>query len=364
MQTTSKIEMIVLTGEQAGARRLLDNNTTFTISGNMDTDMVIRDNAIADERLNLITKDNEVFIQVLNGNIEIQGRKVTSGSLVKVPEYAKVIIGDTTLSYGNRIDASWKDIVEYVSSMEKSTINSSKLAINIKSNYILYLFITLTIITMLITYQVHYYNIESSKSIKITNEEHLLSILSDNGFEDLAVSDKEDRQLVLSGFLMTNKEMSKVETIIDEINYPVLIDISTGDHLAAEVRELYRVNGVETDVKTLKPGTAIVTTKHDDRELLEKLKHIALSEIPSLVELDTEYIGITNKKETVNNSTYNNEDEKRITMVVDGSPAYVMTYDKSRYYVGALLPTGHKIISIVDKEVLLEKEGHLTTLEF
>ena len=51
-------------------------------------------------------------------------------------------------------------------------------------------------------------------------------------------------------------------------------------------------------------------------------------------------------------------------MVVDGNPAYLMTYDQSKYYIGAVLPTGHKIVDISKQQVTIEKEGVLTTLNF
>jgi type III secretion protein D len=51
-------------------------------------------------------------------------------------------------------------------------------------------------------------------------------------------------------------------------------------------------------------------------------------------------------------------------MVVNGRPPYIMTYDKSKYYIGALLPSGHKIVSIIDNSVILEKQGKQTTLKF
>ena len=363
MQTASEIEMIVLTGEQAGARRLLDNNTTFTISGNMDTDVVFRDPNIVNERVNLITKDSEVFIQVLSGNIEVQGKLVTSGDLVKVQEYAKVKIGETTFSCANNLNASWRDIVDYVSKYEVNNNSNNKLSALRNPYSLILLFLLITALSVLVAYV--YFNKQNANIIStISSKEIVSSYLNEQNYKSLSINENEAGQLIIAGFLMTNKELSNVESYIDTIDIPILLDISTGDHLAAEVRELYRVHGVEADVKALKSDSAIVTTIDHDKEKLKELQNIALLEIPSLKELDTEYIESKKEIDTTVDTAYFDKEDKRITMVVDGVPAYVMTRDKSRYYVGAILPTGHKIVSILNKEVKLEKGGIYTTLEF
>jgi hypothetical protein len=364
MRTTSEIEMFVLTGEQTGARRILDNNTTFTISGNMETDVVFRDPTISNEKINLITKDNDVFIQVLSGDIEIQGNSVKSGDILKIPEYAKIKIGETTFSYGRHVDATWRDILEYVAKLELSS-KSSKKVVSLVLEHKAFLIATLFIIiaTTLIFYYTYIHN-SKVDLLQLSDRELLQNVLVESGFESLSISQSGSGQLSLTGFLMTNREKSEVEKIVDEINLPILLDLSTGDHLAAEVRELYRVNGVYADVKVLQDGKVIVTTKYKDRKKLERLESIALSEIPSLIELDTEYLGVEQKPEKLGPEPSFNKQDKRIVMVVNGNPPYIMTFDKSKYYIGALLPSGHKIISIYDSSVVLDKEGKTTTLEF
>jgi type III secretion protein D len=55
---------------------------------------------------------------------------------------------------------------------------------------------------------------------------------------------------------------------------------------------------------------------------------------------------------------------KRIASLVPGDPGYVVTADGSRYFVGAMLPTGHRIAEIGAESVTLEFDGKKTTLNF
>ena len=55
---------------------------------------------------------------------------------------------------------------------------------------------------------------------------------------------------------------------------------------------------------------------------------------------------------------------KRISSIVAGDPPYVVTSDGTRYFEGALLPTGHRIAAIEEHQVVLELGGVRTPLVF
>ena len=55
---------------------------------------------------------------------------------------------------------------------------------------------------------------------------------------------------------------------------------------------------------------------------------------------------------------------ERIASVVAGSPAYIVTVDGARYFEGALLPSGHRIMQIAAQRVTVERDGQPITLNF
>ena len=50
--------------------------------------------------------------------------------------------------------------------------------------------------------------------------------------------------------------------------------------------------------------------------------------------------------------------------IVPGDPAYVVTADGTRYFEGAMLPTGHRILAILSDRVQIERDGAASTLNF
>ena len=55
---------------------------------------------------------------------------------------------------------------------------------------------------------------------------------------------------------------------------------------------------------------------------------------------------------------------KRIASLVPGEPAYLVTADGSRYFVGALLPSGHRVTQIAKGSLTLELNGQQLILNF
>ena len=55
---------------------------------------------------------------------------------------------------------------------------------------------------------------------------------------------------------------------------------------------------------------------------------------------------------------------KRVAAVVPGDPGYVVTVDGTRYFEGAMLPTGHRILAILSDRVQIERDGATSTLNF
>jgi type III secretion protein D len=55
---------------------------------------------------------------------------------------------------------------------------------------------------------------------------------------------------------------------------------------------------------------------------------------------------------------------KRVVSVVDGEPAYIVTSDGARYFVGATLPEGHRVLAISNGSVVLERDGERVVMTF
>jgi type III secretion protein D len=55
---------------------------------------------------------------------------------------------------------------------------------------------------------------------------------------------------------------------------------------------------------------------------------------------------------------------KRVSTVVAGDPSYIQTADGARYFPGAMMPTGHRLVVIEGQSIVLEKNGRQIRLSF
>ncbi len=365
MTNTVLGEIVLLSGEQAGARARLRPNSTMSISGELGTDIYIRDKYINDGKLKLITNNDKVFLQIVAGEIEIDGQIISKNNTVQLMEDTKVKVGKTIFVHQNIINTPLSEIEKKVNINQvrlRETDNCSNKKgllqrILVLGSSVVMVLISVTVMTTMMFGK-------NTSQLIISEEMQALSLLKSNGYEDLEVAKNNNDQIVVSGYVLTNKDLAKIEKIIDEESFPVIYDIKVGDQLAKEVSELYRINGVNIEATAIDKG--IVHVKAEDKylEMVTRIKEVALNEIDALKSLDIEYVISDVDEQTIGEELRYDEKDKRITMVVDGDPAYIMTSDNAKYYVGALLPEGYKVIDIVEKQVVLERHGRMTTLNF
>jgi type III secretion protein D len=365
MKNTITGEIVLLTGEQAGARARLKSNSSISVSGNLGTDIVIRDKKISNEVLKLFTEDNKVFLQIVSGNIKIDGRTIDHNKKIRLMDDAKVKIGSTVFVHQKILNVPLSEIYNHYRDEEK--LRSNKQTLQTENKFTKHIFIFgASVVFVLVTIPVYFavtHGMQRDK-LHVSVDQQALSLLRKNGFDDLNVTRNNNDQIVISGYVLSYKNRAVLEKIIDDNSIPAVHELKIGDQLAKEVVELFRINGVDIEAVAIDEGIVSVRAEDRDAELADRIKNIALEEIVDLQSLEIEY----NISDTVNKSigedmTYN-ENDKKITMVVDGNPAYILTSDDAKYYIGALLPTGYKIIDILAQQVILEKHGKQTTLNF
>jgi type III secretion protein D len=358
-------EIVLISGEQAGARARIKSDSSISISGSLGTDIVIRDRCINDEMLKLVTNNEQVFLQIIAGNVEIDGKLISQDKKYKLTENTKVKVGNTIFVHRRELNVPFSEILKQRIIKENDIYHAhvSKLK-SILNQSNMYIGLSIVMVIIIVSVVVSMLHVEKKDNAEVSAEQQALSLLTSKGFKALNVRKNTYGQIVVSGFVLTNKERADIEKIIEEHSIPAVSDLKVGDYLAKEVSELFRINGVDVEASAITQGKIKVIAENNDVEAVIRIKAVALKEITDLKSLEIKYkISQSEKKEIGSEINYNEKD-KIITMVVDGDPAYIMTADKSKYYIGALLPTGYKVVDIIEKQVVLEKKGKQTTLNF
>ncbi len=370
------LELIVLDGEQAGARRTLASGSTVTISSTLDSDIVLRDPLIESHKIQLAVDEDLSQLKVLAGEVELAGNKITESREVPLPLFTALKIGGTTLAIGEQGHPRWSNI-SYVrpkqaetesqtrpSEQEKSDNHSWPLLIKKKMSSSVALMAFMLVGVGLLGTTV-FGNRAEQPVISIKDKANQVAKkIQQAGFSGLEVKVGDTNNLMVVGYIETSEQYMRLEDFISQSAIEAELDIQVGEQLAAEVQNVYRINGINVNVKYQKAGVVKVYSSEKNIEKLAQVKKIALRDVSGLEKIFMENKAPAVASDASSDSDVVNDPGKRVTMVVPGDPGYLETLDKSRYFVGSMLPTGHLITGFSGRQVMVEKNGVKMTLNF
>lgn len=186
------------------------------------------------------------------------------------------------------------------------------------------------------------------------------ALLQARGFTGLSVQAGE-AGLTVSGHLESQAQRSQVERILQAEGVRARLQLGVNEQVVAAVREIYRLHGVAAEVQAVGPGVVAVKTTHPDVAAIARVHAVVRRDVVGLRELQADNQAPPRHPSPV---PVVDDPGKRVAAVLPGDTAHVVTVDGTRYFQGALLPTGHRIVSIAGTTVQLEREGQASTLQF
>jgi len=363
------MELYILEGEQNGARAEIKNNQSVIVGSDLDGDIVLRD-AYEGQRIRFTVLGDFAQIEILSGNIEVKGVQYSINDVVNLVPYTPFNIGSASVAYGVRNEDRWKALKETISSEAKNEeilVSSTTDALKETSSFGRWRSIALLGV-LLFSIGVGFVIVKANNGkipqlvktqAEVAND--ISKQLEMAGFSQLEVVEGNRGKFLIKGNLDTKVEHILLEKITERMDVLVNLQISIKEQLLDSVEEIYRVNGVKAEVQHLGPGIVQVNTEETNTQQLSRIVEIAKQDIKGLLEIIAENEEPAVKLEP---EVIVDDPGKRVASVVPGNPAYLITVDGARYFVGAMMPSGHKISAISKQQVMLDKRGEVTTLEF
>ena len=360
-KTEESMELVVLEGEQAGARTIIRPGRSLSLGATLDDDIVLRDPEVVGTRVKLKVGDAALNLEVAVGEVAVGDKKLIQGEETEIPPYMAMRIGGSTIAYGKTGSAHWQELIEELKqSDEKALVDTAadirgRKDIQHIGRVMLFMFIGLGLLIALFA------GGRQSKTPldPVKQLVQLTELIEQMEFAGLQVEQKEDGGLSIVGYLEEARQRASLETMLADHSIVATLKIQVGEDLAAEVKDIYRVQGINAEVEPLGEKRVKVNTREVDISHLKSVQEDAIRDA-GLEEVVASNVAPLALPEAMPPA----DPGRAVTMVVAGEPAYVVTDEKTRYFVGALLPTGHRIAAITSTSVLLEKNGDLTTLNF
>lgn len=184
--------------------------------------------------------------------------------------------------------------------------------------------------------------------------------LQASDFNGLSLQKANDGQLELSGRLATQAQRAHLDQWLQQQGLKPRLAVRVDEQLARDVTDVFRLHGIVAKAQVLENGAVQVQAQERDAAKLQRAEQAARRDVAGLATLQVENQprGRANAR-----AALPDDPGKRVTAVVaDTDLPYLVTADGSRYFVGALLPSGHRVMHIAERAVTIERDGQLSQL--
>lgn len=378
-------KLSIVSGVQQGASAWLQPSVALTLGSSLANDIVLRDISVESKHLMIMLEADVIRLQCLSGSMLVDGMPVLAGDRAVASASALVQIGSVALSINvhqadeDRSQLSQEPVrgadgldamgplqtepsyfMPQIDSLPaatevgdlQQTVQGTESKAGGHAG-----FFTLAALSLgaVIVWQSGLFSPDAEEPASLTK------LLVMSPFTGLMVA-QEGNAATVTGYVDTVHESMQLGQWLEQSGLLIQNDVMVGETLGEQVADVFRVNGVMAEVDVAEGGIVVAITQEADTKLIKIIEERIMTDVPLVAQLQ-----IDNTPPPVvqtKDATTVADPGKRVAMVVSDEPAYIVTEDKSRYFVGSLLPTGHRIADIKDGKVSLEKQGIITTLEF
>jgi len=367
----SMLELVVTEGFQQGSRIGLRRSQSVSVGMRLDCDVVLESGRLlmnspyipgTEPVIKLQQHHTEVELEVLNGEVQLgqtllrvgDREWATAGQKIRIGSSAVQLVpvgdDDPTITQSDPTDTDVRP-QSLMASTEKRSGLSRKLT----------LVAGLVVGAVLIMVGAGQALINPVVVAQISDPPgDLVDQLSTSGFDGITLNALSDDRIVLSGFLPTRARLIELKTLAGALGEQVTVDVQVGEELQEAVAVVYRVHGVQAEVTATAAGTVSVITAEADVALLQSIEQSAYQDIA-----DLETVILNNTPPVpVDAPVTETLPGKRIVSVIATEPAHILTEDGTRYFPGAILPNGFKIIAIREQMVDLVRNDERIELVF
>jgi len=322
------------------------------VGHSIDHDVVLRELIDSRTSLTLVCQRPHIDIEINEGVVTHHTEQYVSGDTVSLTPDG-VLLGPLRLNVaGVKNSTTSDDQTELASNPALLQQNVVKTSPWWQSKMMWGSGIALVASVTMLGWQVN----ASSGSLLINPQVELEKYLDDQGLNHVTLQ-TDNNVLVLMGRVSQRSDIVELERFIEDHNFDVVVDVMDGQSTRSQLEDLFRINGVNSSTVFDEAGMLWAKTEEGDLDLLNDLRDVVANDMPALKKWD-----IANTAPDVPAAPA--EPGKQVAMIVSDEPAFVLTVDQTRYFVGSLLPTGHRIAAIESGRVILEKDGDRSEMQF
>ncbi|MEG3175311.1 hypothetical protein U1872_03655 [Sphingomonas sp. RB3P16] len=374
MSDTSDPVLRILNGRLTGTSKTLPAEGTISIGYQFWQDVVIRDPATKGIAIDLVIAATGVQITILSGEAALLGSTLAAGQTAPLPAYIPFSIGGVAIAWGEAESPRWgeaSDLANAVPSLPAPAESSRDQAMALvervgdrlgdtfhgwRLGAIAAVAALLLVAGALGPGTLVALGLRSDPATRVDRA------LARVGLPQLRTSnDSATGGVLVRGVVGAETDRTKAQDVLADLRTGGSVDVQTAQDLATATADIARIHGVKATARPLGLSDIELHTTQLTRDQRVKLISAVRSDVPAVQKIRLQDDLIPDDEaplRTVADAT------KTVSTVVAGDPAYIQTNDGARYFPGAMMPSGHRLVGIQAQTVLLEKNGRQTRLSF
>jgi len=368
VESMDALELRVLQGPQSGARAPLTAGMPCLLAAGPDggdgADIVLREPGVAPTRVRVSADAPHAILEVLQGEVQLGGETLQAGSQTLWPMHAPLHIGALVVAFGRACVDHWPSPsgqTDGTPAADPATSAPDNPPLRRRAEVWLAAMGAGVLVVCAAALWIAHAAAAAPAVAAAPDAAALSTALRGTEFATLQAVRGADGALTLRGRLASDSARQKLDAWLLALGVPARVDVVVDEAVAREVAEVFRVNGVAVKATVAAPGRIDAEAAERDAERLARAEEVVRRDVRGLEQLA---VRNTAKPLPLPMPPISDDPGKRIASLITSEPAYLVTADGSRYFVGALLPSGHRVARINPGSVTLELHGQQTTLNF
>jgi len=367
--SATPLELRVLEGAQRGAHAPVAWQTFEIggVDGGPGCEVQLRDDTIGETRVRVTPRGSAAArLDVIAGDVQLGTQRLAAGSASDWPLYMPLRLGATVLALGEPGNADWRPVPQtspHAPSEAAATPPSAPKPPPPRRGVERGLAIggaALVAIAALLLLMTHL--LAASPSAPSDRRAAVARVLAgEPQWRDLR-AEAGPSGAIVRGELATDAQRDALQQQLARAGLgDVPVDVVTGERLVDAVADIFRVQGVPARADYGGAGRVSVHAREADADALARAGATARRDVAGLRDL------VVTNEPTVpppQDTPVADDPGKRVAAIVPGDSPYVVTADGTRYFIGALLPTGHRVDAIEAHKVVLTRDGRQSELDF
>jgi len=366
----------IVSGPRAGAAITLEPDRSLRIGHAFEDDVVIRHPSVRGVSAQVSIGSGGIVLRVEAGSVRLLGVQVEAGRSVRLPQWVPFAIGEAMLAVGPDRGEGWEACRRLARQLSAEGFDLEPLGAALPAAGpgsgsesgtaeagrwwrvpALLLAPGTVALAVLLTWP-GVPRVGPLPDPRATQT--LREVLVEEGLTHLRLVQSAHGELLLQGQVERDADRARLAQRLRAEGIPVRLDLGTGEQLARQVGDVLRLNGVAAQVRHLGRGVVEASFADPGAARRGQLETAVRRDVPGLAGL---VVQIRPGADTATRAPAVPVDAgKRVVNVVYGPRGYLVTADGTRYFEGAFLPSGHRIVQIAADEVHLERDGQTTRL--